>query len=628
MAIRLQTVNKSDAQVILWVRVSTDRQEVDSMTKDLIDMAKLDGFTESQMIIIASVGASARKADKKYLEDINTLINLCENNTNIVAVYCWEVSRLARKLKYYNQVRETVKDNGIQLVVLNPKFRFFDKDKNYKTDFGVDLALNLLALFAEQEMELKEVRYKRGKQRNREQGKFNGGANGTLFGYTVDKDGYIVIDEEESKVVKMIFEKYATGNYSTITLANEMSDLGYKSRKSSRFTQARIYYILNDTSYLGQKTITFKVKGGVAQHILKYPRIISDALFNQCKEIRKRNLTGGISKQTKHLTLATKILKCKECGSSYTLCSHAYRCVKTINRFNKYKDDYCTVKASINADVMDSMLWEVVKFYFLCDKLSGGSSEQTRINEEKAELEQRLQVKADELQQTHDKKDRLNDTYIDGRISKEKYTQKWEYLEAEEIEIENKIDGLKTKLAHPKFLNPIEVNYHAELSALDKAEKRQLCLTYLKKAYIQPVKGQKKTDVEIYCQDGGKFIYRYDYYKRRGQPYQLISAEVGTMLRNYSGILHDYAIDSEIAGAGLSQEALSDIISVLRATIETNSGNAQVDNFTKQYADIQAERLKYNLQALQDGMTQEEYLKMIEKEDTIADVSLEAQEEL
>lgn len=619
MAIRLQTVNKSDAQVILWVRVSTDRQEIDSMKKDLIDLAKSDGFTESQMIVIGSVGASARKLDSKYLEDINTLIDHCENNTNIVAVYCWEVSRLARKLEKYTQVRATVKDNGIQLIVYKPYFRLFEESSG-TINFGVDLALNLLALFAEQEMELKEARYKRGKQRNRENMKFNGGTNGTLFGYTVDKDGFIVIDEEESKVVKMIFEKYATGNYSTTTLANEMSDLGYGSRKSSRFNQVRISYILKDTSYLGYKTITFKVKdGSFAQHNLKYPRIISDALFNQCKEIRERNVKGGITKQTKHLTLASKILKCKECGSSYSLCNHAYRCVKTMNRYNKYKDNYCTVKASISADAMDTILWEVVKFYFICDRLSGGSSEQTRINAEKADLEQRLQVQVDELNQIQGKKDRLTDSYIDGNISKVKYQQKLEDLEAEESEIEIKIEGLKTKLAQPKFLNPIEVNYHLELSALDKAEKRQLCLTYIDKAYIQPVSGQKKTDVEIYAKDGGKFLFRYDYYKRKGQPYQLIFADAGSMLTGQQLVLRTYALEQAVE-TGFTAAELNDFMKMLKATIHKPTGNKFFDDMVGQYAENQVELTKEEIEFIEgSGLTLEEYNRWVEEQEEIAD---------
>ena len=204
MAIRLQTVNKADAQVILWVRVSTDRQEIDTMTKDLIELAKSDGFKESQMIIIGSAGASARKVDDLYLKDINTLVTTCTDNPNIVAVYAWELSRLARKLEKYTQVRATVKDNGIQLIVYKPFFRLFEE--NGQLNYGVDTALTLLAMFAEQEMEIKLARTKRGKERNRQQGKFNGGACGTLFGYKVDKDGYIVPDEEESKIVKMIFD--------------------------------------------------------------------------------------------------------------------------------------------------------------------------------------------------------------------------------------------------------------------------------------------------------------------------------------------------------------------------------------------------------------------------------------
>jgi len=620
MAIRLQTVNKSDAQVILWVRVSTDRQEIDSMKKDLIDLAKSDGFTESQMIVIGSVGASARKLDSKYLEDINTLIEECKNNSKIVAVYAWELSRLARKLEKYTQVRATVKDNGIQLIVYKPFFRLFEE--NGQLNYGVDLALSLLATLAEQEMELKSARFERGRERNRQQGKFNGGGFNCLFGYRVDKDGYIVVDEEDSKTVKLMFELYATGRYSFVTLAQELSERGLYFR-GNKPSQSSVRGHLVDTSYLGHKSRTYIKKDNKGQILSEktnnyvYPQIISEELFKRCADIRLKNTDGAVTKTHKRFDLAAKLLKCKECGHNYMRKNQLYKCVSTTSSGRAFAE--CHNTTTISCKQMDTILWEVVKFYFICDRLSGGSSEQTRINAEKADLEQRLQVQVDELKQIQGKKDRLTDSYIDGNISKVKYQQKLEDLEAEESEIEEKIEGLKTKLAQPKFLNPIEVNYHLELSALDKAEKRQLCLTYIDKAYIQPVSGQKKTDVEIYAKDGGKFLFRYDYYKRKGQPYQLIFADAGSMLTGQQSVLRTFALQQAVE-TGFTAAELNDFMKILKATIHKPTGDKFFDDMVGQYAENKVELTKEEIEFIEDsGLTLEEYNRWVEEQEEIAD---------
>ncbi len=614
MAIRLQTVNKSDAQVILWVRVSTDRQEIDTMTKDLIELAKSDGFKESQMIIIGSAGASARKVDDLYLKDINTLVTTCTDNPNIVAVYAWELSRLARKLEKYTQVRATVKDNGIQLIVYKPFFRLFEE--NGQLNYGVDTALTLLAMFAEQEMEIKLARTKRGKERNRQQGKFNGGACGTLFGYKVDKDGYIVPDEEESKIVKMIFEMYATGLYSTVTLTKTLREKGVNFRQGKP-SNSKVAQYLKETSYLGEKQLTYTQKDGQSvTYTRKYPQIISQELFDKVKEIRNKHTDGAITKTTKYIDLAIKILKCKDCGHNYMRSHKTYGCVSQTHTGKLNAD--CGNKLKINCNAMDTILWEVVKFYFICDRLSGGSSEQTRINAEKADLEQRLQVQVDELNQIDGRKKRLNRMYDLGRKSDAEYDRDWEDLEKEESEIEIKIEGLKTKLAQPKFLNPIEVNYHLELSALDKAEKRQLCLTYIDKAYIQPVSGQKKTDVEIYAKDGGKFLFRYDYYKRKGQPYQLIFAQAGEMLTGQQLVLRTYALEQAVQ-TGFTAAELNDFMKILKATIHKPTGNKFFDDMVGQYAENQVELTKEEIEFIEDsGLTLEEYYRWVEEQEEIA----------
>ena len=48
-------------KAIIWLRVSTDQQEIESQRKDLIEKAKEDGFLEENLIPIEGLGASVEK---------------------------------------------------------------------------------------------------------------------------------------------------------------------------------------------------------------------------------------------------------------------------------------------------------------------------------------------------------------------------------------------------------------------------------------------------------------------------------------------------------------------------------------------------------------------------------------
>ena len=89
-------------KAIIWGRVSTIQQEVESQVKELVEMAIRDGYKKSNLTIIKSEGASAIKQNELYVREVNKLISTLDNDSTIKCVYVWEVSRLARvELPFY-----------------------------------------------------------------------------------------------------------------------------------------------------------------------------------------------------------------------------------------------------------------------------------------------------------------------------------------------------------------------------------------------------------------------------------------------------------------------------------------------------------------------------------------------
>ena len=155
---------------------------------------------------------------------------------------------------------------------------------------------------AQMEMETKKERFARGRSRNKEQGRWNGGANGTLYGYLVDDKNMIQYCPSEAKVVNTIYELYSTGKYSVRSLAKELESRGITFR-GIKGSDSKISGILTNPAYKGQGTNAgFKL-------------IVSEELWNKCRDIRLGNDLGiRKSKESRNTYLSVKILKCKDCG--------------------------------------------------------------------------------------------------------------------------------------------------------------------------------------------------------------------------------------------------------------------------------------------------------------------------
>ena len=94
-----------DKKAIIWLRVSTNKQELDSQKHDLVELAKLEGYQESQLIYIEGLGASAIKQDDLYKEIVDQLYSKLDSEP-IADVYIWEISRLARVESVFDEIRD------------------------------------------------------------------------------------------------------------------------------------------------------------------------------------------------------------------------------------------------------------------------------------------------------------------------------------------------------------------------------------------------------------------------------------------------------------------------------------------------------------------------------------------
>lgn len=140
------------------------------------------------------------------------------------------------------------------------------------------------------------------------------------FGYDIVNKEY-VINEKEAKVVRKIFDMRQKG-YSLIDISVELNKLGYKTKRGTEFKKNSLYDLLKNEKYIGNyiygkgtKDDHRNLNENMIRHEGTIPAIISKEIFeavNKKKEDKKE------SSASKNFYLLTGLIKCGECGSTYT----------------------------------------------------------------------------------------------------------------------------------------------------------------------------------------------------------------------------------------------------------------------------------------------------------------------
>ncbi|MGF7186609.1 hypothetical protein GGQ84_002733 [Desulfitispora alkaliphila] len=125
-----------------------------------------------------------------------------------------------------------------------------------------------------------------------------------FLGYDTDKDGNIVIDEEQAAVVRRIFKEFLEGKGTPTIAKGLMKDSILTARGNKKWTGDGVYKILKQEKYQGhclaQKTVTIDFlthkrvpnKDLQPQYYVKntHPAIISEEDFNAVQqELKRRN---------------------------------------------------------------------------------------------------------------------------------------------------------------------------------------------------------------------------------------------------------------------------------------------------------------------------------------------------
>jgi site-specific DNA recombinase len=217
-----------------------------------------------------------RPALKKLLEDIAL------KRVDTVVVY--KVDRLTRSLADFAKIVEQFDKQGVSFVSVTQQF-------NTTSSMG-RLTLNILLSFAQFEREVTGERIRDKIAASKRKGMWMGGV--VPMGYRVE-DRHLIVDEDDSKVVRRIFEAYVDqGCVSKLRLHLETVGIRSKFRVSKTgrqtggavFSRGALYELLQNRIYLGE----------IPHKKVCYPglhkAIVSHALWDKGQTTLAGNLQG------------------------------------------------------------------------------------------------------------------------------------------------------------------------------------------------------------------------------------------------------------------------------------------------------------------------------------------------
>lgn len=455
-------------KVICFSRVSGYHQDLTAQRKEVREAALKDKYKADEILEVSGK-ESAIKLKEEQRQTLNEMKELVEKNPTIETIYFYSVDRLARRMSVVLSIVEWAEENSINLVFLNPYLMstMIIKDGKRKKNPMTEMILTMMGLAASMEMQVKAERFATAK----EWLKSEGYATGAIpFGYTKiedDKGKKIDVDKGEAKIINWVFDSYIDNGMSAIQIYEEGVARGYWDGKISNNVDKsnKITRMLKNKLYAGYPT-----KKGIT-----YPIIIDEDRIEEAKQVMKQRCCKG---NEKHST--KNIYYCK--GKIFDSTNHAMVC--DFARMN-YCDRLRTLRLNIN--VAEFLCWRVA-FFAKWNALTTNNIELEIKNTKKLLDETSIKVMVAKERITNEirpKYDNLNDLYIDKKISRNKYDEKYEAIEKEEKQIQMNINEMEKKEA--ELMNLLEKLRTKERRNIDIYEIRDINDDVMRKEIIDEV---------------------------------------------------------------------------------------------------------------------------------------------
>lgn len=457
MKIERKTIFDLNIKVTFYARVSTTRDEQENSIENQItfftnmilenpNWTYVDGYVDR----IRGESADNRVEFMKMIDDGKA--------GKFDLVLTKEVSRFARNtIDSLTYTRELLRA-GVGV--------FFQNDNICTIETDSELRLTIMSSIAADEVRKLSERVKWGHKRAIESGRVAG--NSRIFGY--DKDNCkLKINEYEAGMIRLIFELYSTGDYSTRKLEEVLYQKGYRSRNNTRIQHNTIGSILRNPKYKGYycgnkvKIVDYRTK---EQKFLPeeewvmfkdetgdiVPAIVSEELWDKCNKIFKERSEAVKKKEhsLKSTSVFTGKIICAAHNKAFWRTSYSNSASKgdTVYQWVCSEKRRFGAKACVTTYILESELYDILSKTFkdISDNLQEyittfieiykNTGSDKNLVKQIESLERQLYIETN-------KREKLLELYIDGVVNKQEFTKRNDNYSVLISNLEQEITELK-----------------------------------------------------------------------------------------------------------------------------------------------------------------------------------------
>ena len=423
-------MKKEKKKVYIYTRVSTAMQ-IDGYSLDA-QKSRMKAFAEFNDYEIVGEYEDAGKSGKSIegrLEFNRMMEDIKSGQDGVSYVLVFKLSRFGRNAADVLSTLQVMQDFGVNLICVEDGI---DSSK----DAG-KLMISVLSAVAEIERENIRVQTMEGRIQKAREGKWNGGF--APYGYSLKK-GQLLINEEEAKAIRVIFDQYVHTDMGANGLAKYLENHGIhkiqrQNGKNPLFDASLIRRILKNPVYCGKiaygRRRTEKVHGTRNDYKLVeqndyllvdglHEGIVTEELWHeaqvkllaQAKKYEKVN-HGKDNK----IHLLSGIVKCPICGAGM----YGNKSIKHKSDGTKYKDFFyygckhrtmtrghkCDYKKQVNEELLNGAVAEVITKLVSNPKFAAMMQEKINMKVDTTAIEQEIAAHEKLLRQSYSTKSRL-----------------------------------------------------------------------------------------------------------------------------------------------------------------------------------------------------------------------------
>ena len=502
-------------RVCFYARVSTDKDEQLHSLQSQISffndyISKVPNWEFIGSYIDEGISGTQVKKREEFLRMIEDA-----KKHKFDLILTKEISRFSRSTLDSIMYTQELLANGVGVYFLNDNINTILPDS--------ELRLTMMSSIAQDEVRRLSERVSFGMKRSIDNGVVLGCSN--IYGYVKDK-GKLVIDEEQAKMIKIIFDRYANTTDGLSKVSRYLFSLGYKSRTGKRIDTTILTRIIENPKYKGyycghkSKVLDYRTKQKkrlnesdwiIYKDYDNVPPIVSEELWERANiKLKQRqdsftNRTVNKAVFQNRYTYSGKIY----CGChnlTYHRSSAGKRKNNPVWECQVYRRE--SLKGCSNPRVFELELDEVFKDMFnilfkrrnnIFDEILGECKNYLETNNNESDIK-KLESKIIVL---NNKKDKLLELVMEEYLSKDDYKKQVDLINEDLSIYQDKINELSN---NKKNKNYIENKINEIKNALEKCLEDNKCYSDVFNEMIDRIIVHKQSDklikLDIYIKTG------------------------------------------------------------------------------------------------------------------------------